>query len=389
MRKALPYLAIILLTFIIYLASGLDALDNTRAYSYVYLAACFSHARLDLDLEALRAPPDIEYGDFEDLARHGGRYYIAFPPLPALLIMPFYFIFGLATNQRLFTMALGSINVALAYALMGRIGVSRGVRWMMAALFGFGCCHWFLAAHGLCWYTAQIAGTTFALLALLEAFGRRRTALAGAAAALAFLCRPTLLLLLPFLFLALAGSGRRRATALLAWPAAAVGAYLFYNFLRFGSPLNTGHGLMAPEYLAGNILEHGTFSLRYVPYNVYTMLFMAPRFINRFPFIVPHLQGQSLLLTTPALIYALKSGASLKVRAGAWLSITLILCALLTYHANGHWQFGYRFSLDFIPLALVLVATGLAERPSKTAVAVFIACFILNLEGVIWLRLLP
>lgn len=387
MKKSSPYLAILVLSFVIYLVSGIPAMDNTGAFSYVYLAACFSHMRLDLDLKALGAPREINYDDFEDLAGHGGTHYIAFPPMPALLIMPFYLVFGLGTNQRLFTMALGALNVALAYGLFGRLRVSGKARLLTTALFGFGCCHWFLSSHGLCWYTAQIAGTTFALLALLEAFGRKRPALVGLAVALAFLCRPTCILLIPFFAILL--YGKSRTPALFVWPLAAIGIYLAYNHLRFGSPLNTGHGLMAPSYLAGNIKEYGTFSLYYVPYNLYTMLFMAPRFIGRLPFIVPHLEGQSLLLTTPALLYAFKSRASFRVRIGAWLSIALILCALLTYHANGHWQFGYRFSLDFTPLALVLVATALADRPAWSTVAVFIACFLFNLEGVIWLRLLP
>jgi len=38
------------------------------------------------------------------------------------------------------------------------------------------------------------------------------------------------------------------------------------------------------------------------------------------------------------------------------------LFPLLTYYNTGWWQFGYRFSLDFMPVVVILLAIAAGER---------------------------
>jgi hypothetical protein len=47
---------------------------------------------------------------------------------------------------------------------------------------------------------------------------------------------------------------------------------------------------------------------------------------------------------------------------GAWLALGLLLIPLVSYYNTGWWQFGYRFSLDFMTPVLVLLAIGAGER---------------------------
>ena len=102
---------------------------------------------------------------------------------------------------------------------------------------------------------------------------------AGACAALAVATRPVALLAVPVLALgALGGSGRRpRAVAGLLVPLVVVGALLaLYNYLRFGSPLDTGyHGesFSTPPWvgLAGLLVSPRCGLLFYAP-----ILVLAP-----------------------------------------------------------------------------------------------------------------
>jgi hypothetical protein len=56
----------------------------------------------------------------------------------------------------------------------------------------------------------------------------------------------------------------------------------------------------------------------------------------------------SLFLTTPALVYIFGARRRSAQVLGAWLALILLLIPLVTYYNTGWWQFGYRFSLDFM-----------------------------------------
>ena len=54
---------------------------------------------------------------------------------------------------------------------------------------------------------------------------------------------------------------------------------------------------------------------------------------------------------------------------GAALAIVIVAFVNLMHFSQGWVQFGYRFSLDFLPWALVLVAIGFDRLRSTAAVA--------------------
>jgi hypothetical protein len=73
--------------------------------------------------------------------------------------------------------------------------------------------------------------------------------------------------------------------------------------------------------------------------------------------------GMSVLVTSPAyllILPALRWGlARSRVVTGAALAVLLITVVNLMHFSQGWVQFGYRFSNDFVPWALLLVAIGL------------------------------
>jgi hypothetical protein len=75
---------------------------------------------------------------------------------------------------------------------------------------------------------------------------------------------------------------------------------------------------------------------------------------------------------------------------GAALAVVLIAFVNLMHFSQGWVQFGYRFSNDFVPWALLLVAIGL-ERLARRgwgwvvpAVLLVVASVAINLWGVLW-----
>src|SRR6185437_11286350 len=192
-----------------------------------------------------------------DITPFAGRYYVSFPPMPAVLLLPFVAIAGPGFDDRLFSFALGGVNVGLAYLLTRRLshpgfagpGVPLGRLEALtgALLLGFGSVHFYAVAAGTVWYLAHVVCVLFLLLYLLECAGQGRPVVAGVALACAFLARaPALLGALCWLTMALRQPGGVRALAAqvfpFAMPLALAGAFLLWqNQVRFGSPADFGY----------------------------------------------------------------------------------------------------------------------------------------------------
>jgi hypothetical protein len=115
------------------------------------------------------------------------------------------------------------------------------------------------------------------------------------------------------------------------------------------------------------------------------------------PLAVPRDTGMSVLLTSPA--YLLAFGALGRIRhsrvvAGAALAVGAIALVNLMHFSQGWVQFGYRFSNDAAPFAIVLVALGFERLVARcrwgmlAAMTLIVLSLAINLWGVLWSRLL-
>jgi hypothetical protein len=209
------------------------------------------------------------------------------------------------------------------------------------------------------------------LLALIELFGRRRMLVVGLLGGAGFLTRAPLLFAMPFYGL-WALMGRRRAGArtlpLREWSllalgfAPAVAFYLWYNAVRFGSPFESGYELaLLPAFLEAE-RQKGLFSIVHLGRNLDYLLWHLPRLIPDPPFFRPDGLGLSILLTSPALLFALR--APWRDRR-TWLLAGAFAATLLPnlfYYGGGWLQYGYRYALDAIPFAMALCAMAAATR---------------------------
>lgn len=308
------------------------------------------------------------------------RYYVSFPPGPAVLMMPLALVQGYGINDVIWTLLFAALNVALFYILLerlsigGRSGRSKRDNLWLVALFGLSTAHFWCSVLGQVWFTALIMGVSFTLLYVLCAIDARHPLLAGIFCALAFSTRTPLLFTSLFFFLFVFFPGGKRLTReqipwavkkLVAFciPCLVVGVSLMVmNKVRFDSYSEFGHTYLAAGQLQ-RIKEHGLFAYHFLSINLTAMWTLLPTLKTTYPYVVVSTHGMSLLVTTPALVLLLWPAKREDRADRFWhraLWATVAVCAVpgLFYQNTGYEQFGFRFSLDYTIYLMMLLATG-------------------------------
>jgi len=260
--------------------------------------------------------------------------------------------------------------------------------------------------------TAYAGNHVLAVIGLLiflhEFFGRRRVAVAGIGLIIATLSRQlSFAFVIPFIWMAWhpmreehvatgrTQPGRRIALAgLLAL--AAVLPYPILNTLKFGSPLETGYDLIyegRTDQLAQAARTHGVFSTHFIPRNLWYMNVGPPR-VHQITMagreeihIRPNQQGTGIWWTTPLLLFLFPALPEIWRGPGRrWLLIGcgLVFSVLMLFHNTGALQRGYnRFSLDFVPVLMALVAPICVRHKWKRWISV-----VLIIWSVVYFRIL-
>jgi hypothetical protein len=447
-------------------------------FEWQAMAFLEGHAAIRFPVEATDGSPgNAFFQDVLPVATTDGvpRGLIPFPPLPAVLLVPFVALWGHATDGQLIFAILGAIDVGLAWWVLGRLPVRTWVRIAATIFFAFGTVFWYAAQIGTTWYQAHVLAVGLALAAIGVAIGHdraaardederdeaadpelmwptvapavdpppttpatprfalrslvpdRRQLLAGFLFGLACTSRLTIVFAAPFfLLVGSGGSWQRRGFS------AALGAGIPIGLLVVYNVVTTGH-LIHPGYDYLYRLEAGFYSPlhynlawaiedpRYLPQNFAIMFLNTPvldptvvpsalgtggplcttphavrgLFNPDCPLLLPRDTGMSVLLTSPGYLLVLPAlrwgyGHS-RLVTGAALAMLIVAFVNLMHFSQGWVQLGYRFSNDFVPWALLLVAIGL-ERLSRRglrgwtipAVGLIVASVAINLWGVAW-----
>ena len=335
-----------------------------------YLADALLHGQL-----ALRLMPPTTH----DLSHFQGQYYPYWPPMPAILLMPFIALFGVQFSDTLFTLAIGALNVALVAILLRQacvrrvIKLSRARRGLLVLCFALGSVHLTLAPFGRIWHTGQLVAFMFVALCYLAVLQKRGIwafVLAGIAIAAAFLTRNHTLFagVWPAYYLLVQHRSlgwRRLATYSLAGAApvlVAIGLLGWYNWARFGSVLDNG---IAYHQMADIFVEdfkrYGAFNMHYVPTNLFYQYIAYPLPLHKTTFY-----GGSLFLLTPVFFAAWVGIFVMRPRLSMLalvVSIVLVAIPILLLMGTGWVQFGPRYLLDFFVPLLLLTAVGLRRCP--------------------------
>ena len=420
---------------------------------FVWQAEAFLDGRVAITYPVVSGP--VTNGYFQDVmplpAEPGEPGYglLPFPPLPAVLLVPFVALFGLATDSQLVGVVLGAINTGLAWRLTTRLTADRLAALLGTVFFGFGTVHWYAAMLSTTWFLAHVVATTFALLAITLALdGERRAAavaslnrfgigprrrhpvivlldgrsmflgwwrrlrraidpvqfMAGFVFGVAALSRLTVLFAAPF-FLLVGGGGSiwRRGFSAGLGAIIPVALLVAYNVIATGQFFNPAYeylyqteylGYMPPDLQINR--DYAIEDVRHVPLNMLIMFLWPPiidtgctSLLDRdCPLVRPSEIGMSLLLTSPAyllgVVHAVRNWRE-RIVVGASLAIIAVALVNLMHFSQGWVQFGYRFSNDFAPFALVLVTLGIAAaRTHALAIALVAVSVLVNAWGVYW-----
>lgn len=329
-----------------------------------------------------------------ELAIYNGKYYVSFPPLPALLYLPFVLIFGGNTPNNFLQAVFALLSLPPLYFAFSKSGYTRAKSAVLALVAFFGSNLLFMSTIGGVWFIAQVSQFLFLAWALYF-FVENKRALCTFFIALAVGCRPLSALYLPcvfFLFLIKDKEKNRHASfgqLLRAYlpciaSALAVGlVYMLYNQLRFGHPLEFGHNYL-PEFTRE---EHGQFSLVYLWPNLKKALFGKIALENgRLSF--SYFGDMAFMLANPLFLgmgIELLADSGKKRFSPAQLLPLFFLClhlVLLCCHRTlGGWQFGCRYTCDLIPYVLFIFLHK--KKPSSLLPALCLGVFgiFFNLYG--------
>ncbi len=414
-----------------------------------------------------------------------GRALLPFPPLPALVLMPFVALYGLATDQETVAIALAALGVALAWWMLGSLRLRSSVRAAGTLVFATGTVWWWAAAVGSTWYLAHLVAVDLAFVAVgialrhdraavaespweegrrkpgrreaggrkpggreagrREAAGRggsglgssrlarirgsvwpldRSQVVAGFVLGLAVTARLPMIFAAPFfVFTGGGGSWPRRAASAAVGGFLPVAALLLYTVITTGSFMHPGYDYQYQLEANGypTLGYHPDWSVedaRYIPQNLGIMFGSLPvvapdikpdtlgygdpvalcstsgasrsLFDLDCPLVMPVDVGTSILLSAPGLLLALfafRRHGLARLSIGTAIAVIVVAAFNLAHFSQGWVQWGYRFSLDFVPFLLPMVALGAARDDGRLrvlAAALIVLGAAINLWGVTW-----
>ncbi|HME90859.1 MAG TPA: hypothetical protein VKE49_05515 [Myxococcaceae bacterium] len=393
-------------------------LRQSAAPHFIYQAQAWLEGRLDLDPQVL---PNLE--DWACVRERAGekvrcqgsilptdRWYVSFPPFPALAMLPFVALHRYQFNDTSFTVLVGALAIALFYRLLRFISKTGegdrpdGENIWIALTLAFGTVFFYCAIRGEVWFTAEVMGVALTCLYVLTAIRARQPAAAGALFAMAALTRTPLVFAGVFFLLECfcPGPGDRwaqlkkvaadyraplRKLALFAIGAAPLAiAAALYNRMRFGSFGEFGHRFLYNNRVNADIDRYGLFNLQYLARNLDAAFLKLPE-VSLHPLRLSYdPNGLSILLTLPLIVFLLAPKAKPRLHWPLW--ITVAVCALpgFFYQNTGYMQFGFRFSLDYTPYLLLLFAIGGWSLMNRWVIAALALGVLVNFWGAVAFR---
>ena len=331
--------------------------------------------------------PDGDYVDFR------GKQYLFFGPMPSILLAPFVAIWG--KNFPQMTLSITSLIVIYAaiFLLCRKLKFSKIDSLWLANFFVFGTVLYFVGLVNISAYLVQAVATAFVVLSLWEYFTKRRWLVIGLLVAAAGATRITLFGMTLFFALEIVRTLRKsnllQSLTFLLLPIFFSMAMLgLYNFRRFHSVFDTGYNrnisVLNRTYYNNQL---GFFGPVHIPANLYALLIMPPdpvkqdhlQFALKFPYLKANGLGMAIWFTSPLFFYLLVARKEPHTYS-AIFTIILLIVPSLVYFGIGTTQYGYRYSLDFLPMLFLLLLSAF-RRGLPTfakfliALGIFFNCF--------------
>jgi len=337
--------------------------EETAYDYYGRLAAAFLEGRWWLTVREPWLNELVACGPSGAVAAGPERWCVVYPPLPAVLSLPFLATGSTAIAQGLAAQIAGGASAGPLYLGLRAFGAPRWVALAGIVLSALGTTLLFTSVDGRSWYAAHSAAMLFTSVAFAVAARGGPAWAVGAAIGLAALARLPVAAATPAL--ALLAAQRSGAPY---WPTLArvvlsgvpfALAYLGYDLLRWGSLTDTGYQRLAK----GDVFfSEGLLSPIYLVRHVQAIFFEPPDVVEGTPwFLRPRFIGMGLFFITPAFLWVFAGLRGIRRDAAAAATALAALLALLPNVLSGSIgqpQLGYRYSLDAQPFLVALACAG-------------------------------
>jgi len=315
-----------------------------------------------------------------------GKIYWGEGLFPALLLVPFvglFHLFHLFFYQGYIKWVLVFGVLFFVFRLARVLSYSKEDSLILAFGFTLGSVFIGIASVSSSWWFAQVLTTFLLFWSLYEFFVRkhRNWWVIGIVCALLLMTRVTAALIFIFFFLELWHEYSKKTEKIqkliqLSLPLVVAICILgLYNFLRFHNPLNGGYADQLLPASAVISRSYGIFSLVHLPTNLYYAILGTPVPVLRnsnswtltFPYIRNNIFGMSIFITSPYLLYLFTNKWSSFDSRARHLLYAAVASALLvfSFYGLGLVQFGYRYSLDFLPELFLLFMILYHRRHSQ------------------------
>lgn len=325
-------------------------------------------------------------GNWYDSTMHLGKVYWPLGLSPILILVPFvglFNLFGQMFYQGYLQIIMTAGTFYMAYRIAKQHKYTHEDSLWLAFAFCFASVYIIIALIPWGWYFAQAIVVFFTFLAISEWYGRKRYWLIGIYYAIIVASRFTgaigLLFFAADLLIRKKKLQRKELVShLLALfiPVMISGlCLLWYNYARFGNPLDNGYmginNWTIPIERRFETINYGLFQLRNVPMNIYYYFIKTvdPVLVNHFgdfgqtfilkpPYIKLSYPGTSFFVSAPIFLYVFSAiRKKIKTRE-VWLALiptVTTLSILMFYYWPGWRQVGPRYTADFLPFTYIVL----------------------------------
>ena len=368
---------------------GLDPIGASGYNTYTLQALAWREGSMSLG----RDYPHLE------LAIFNNDYWVSFPPVPSIPMYLLSFFVGGNTPDHLLVKLYTLSGCLFAYGLMRRARYDKLSAAGFALLCSYATALLSLTTDGAVWYQAQTMAFMLTMGSLYFMFRSKYTP-SLFCYALAVGCRPFnaiygLVLFVMWLERALRENRPIKREILRLIPGVFLGlvvafAYGWYNWARFGNPLEFGHNHLPEFSFQGGI----QFSLDHVRKNVEQFIFGVP-FSMRDNGLEMNVFGFSMFVVHPVFLLMLALFVIDVIRKRLTFTkaaVVLAFCAqlfcLLLHRTFGGYQFGARYTCDLLPYAALYFALpGRIRRMTIPEVLLLISALGFALYGACVIRL--
>ncbi len=383
-------LAVLMVYILIMLGLGYSLMDHSPYDSYTLQAMAWREGRMTVD------GPSYTW---LELAIYQDEYYVSFPPVPSVVMLPLTWIWGYNTPTMAVNLFMLLCTAAFGYALLLRLGHHPVRAAVVAFFYVCGCNILIIMLRGGVWYTAQgmsmllTAAFLYGVNSPKEKHNRAAMSLGLVCLALSVGCRPFQAVYVPYglykLYMWKHREGEKWIRTILGMvpyviaPLMIAAAYGWYNTVRFDNPLEFGHNYLPEFTREGNT----QFSLAHWPKNLKN-IFRMPQIVNGV-LTFDRLGPTALPLTCPIFVISMIETIRRLIRKKLdWEDVLLIASLfihfnlLLLHRTLGGMQLGVRYMDDLVP-ALLLLTFRKKEKLSYIDVMLMLLGVGVNIYGAI------